>query len=91
MAQAGGVGDQAMEHYWAKQGDAERAARARQLRPGRITAYRELLARQRVGMLSTRDAVALEGLRELLRTSGGVPDDEDMSATPSADEFEKRG
>lgn len=69
----------------------DRAARARALRPGRITVYRELLAKQRQGALLPRDAVALEGLREFLRISGGIPADEGSPATPSTEELEDRG
>ncbi len=76
---------------WVKQRDDDRAARALALRPGRITAYRALLARQRQGALSPRDAVALEGLREFLRVNGGIPADEESPATPTAEELEDRG
>lgn len=65
--------------------------RALALRPGRITVYRELLAKQRQGALSTRDVVALDGLRESLRISGGIPDDEEPRATPATEEIEDRG
>ncbi len=76
---------------WVKQRDDDRAARALALRPGRITVYRELLAKQRQGALSPRDAVALDGLWELLRNSGGIPDDEESPATPTTEEIEDRG
>jgi len=74
-----------------KQQREDHAERALVLRPGRITVYRELLAQQRQGALSTRDAVALDGLRELLRSSGGIPDDEEPPATPTTEELEDRG
>jgi hypothetical protein len=61
------------------------------LRPGRITVYRALLAKQRQGPFSPRDAVALAGLREFLRSSGGIPADEGSPATPPAEEIEDRG
>ncbi len=76
---------------WVKQRDDDRAARALALRPGRITAYRALLARQRQGALAPRDAVALEGLRESLRISGGIPADEDTATTPTTEKIEERG
>jgi len=76
---------------WVKQRDDARAARALALRPGQITVYRELLAKQRQGALAPRDAVALDGLRESLLLSGGIPDDEDDAATPSTEELEDRG
>ncbi len=76
---------------WVKQRDEDHAARALVLRPGRITVYRELLAKQRQGALSTRDAVALDGLRESLRISGGIPADEEPPATPTTEEIEDRG
>ncbi len=76
---------------WVKQRGEERAARALALRPGQITVYRELLAKQRQGALSPRDAVALDGLRESLRISGGIPADEESPATPTAEELEERG
>ncbi len=69
----------------------ERAARARQLRPGWITVYRELLARQRAGALSTRDAIALDGLRASLLISGGIPTDEESPPAPTTEELEERG
>ncbi len=75
----------------AQQRSEERAARALALRPGQITVYRELLAKQRQGTLSPRDAVALDGLRESLLLSGGIPDDEDAAAMPSTEELEGRG
>ncbi len=65
--------------------------RALALRPGRITVYRELLAKQRQGALSPRDAVALDGLRESLRISGGIPADEDTATTPTTEKIEERG
>ena len=74
-----------------KQQREDHAERALVLRPGRITVYRELLAKQRQGALSPRDAVALDGLRELLRSSGGIPADEEPPATPTTEEIEDRG
>ncbi len=65
----------------------ERAQRALALCPGRITVYRALLAKQRQGPLSPRDAVALDGLRESLRISGGIPADEESPAPPSTEEL----
>ena len=76
---------------WVKQRDEDHAARALVLRPGRITVYRELLAKQRQGALSTRDAVALDGLRESLRISGGIPADEDTATTLPTEKIEERG
>ncbi len=76
---------------WVKQQRADHDKRALALRPGRITVYRELLAKQRQGALATRDAVALDGLRELLRISGGIPDDETSPSTPPTEELEDRG
>lgn len=74
-----------------KQQREDHAERALALRPGRITVYRELLAKQRQGALSTRDAVALDGLRESLRISGGIPADEEPPATPTTEEIEDCG
>lgn len=76
---------------WVKQRGEERTARALALRPGQITVYRELLAKQRQGALSPRDAVALDGLRESLRISGGIPADEDTATTPTTEKIEERG
>jgi len=75
---------------WVKQRDDARAARAQALRPGQITVYRELLAKQRQGALAPRDAVALDGLRASLLLSGGIPADED-AGMPSTGEIEGRG
>jgi len=69
----------------------ERDARALALRPGRITVYRALLAKQRQGPLSPRDAVALDGLRESLLISGGIPADEESPPAPTTEEIEDRG
>ncbi len=74
-----------------KQQREDHAARALVLRPGRITVYRELLAKQRQGALSPRDAVALDGLRESLRISGGIPAAEDTATTPTTEKIEERG
>ncbi len=74
-----------------KQQREDHAERALVLRPGRITVYRELLAKQRQGALSPRDAVALDGLRESLRISGGIPADEDTATTPTTEKIEERG
>ncbi len=74
-----------------KQQREDHAERTLVLRPGRITVYRELLAKQRQGALAPRDAVALEGLRESLRISGGIPADEDTATTPTTEKIEERG